>query len=302
LTINGVTTAPWIGRSAPSTPAEWDQTTRDAVAAQRALSTDAIIVPTVELESTHWPNGLQGAVDAARRSVRRDRQTGDPEWMVRLCVRDDWILDPTRRRTLLNQVTDLPDGVGVALHVRWSRRDIIARDDHLDAIAHTVAPLARDDRKVLLCEAGTIGWLAIAWGAWGFTAGTSQSSWHDSTQGMARQPGVPAPPPVEYYFEPALLTRLRRAGHQQICGRAGYQTCSCAFCQQLQPDAGGAWNGLHSMQHALYSLQMLTERVAAATLSDRRVRVRDAVAAAQAQANSLGMTEPPHLAVWLRRL
>jgi hypothetical protein len=302
LTINGIDTASWIGRPAPSTPAEWDQTASEATSAQRALGVDAIIIPTVELESTGWPNGLQGAVDAARRSVLRDRRTGDPEWMVRLCLRDDWILDPTRRRTLLNQVTDLPDDLGVALHVRWARRDIIARDDHLDAVAQTVAALARDDRKVMLCEAGLIGWLAIAWGAWGFTAGTSQSSWHDSTQRMGRQPGVPAPPPVEYYFEPALLTRLRRLAHQQICGRSGYAVCACAFCQQLQPDAGGAWSALLSMQHALYSLQALTERANAPTPTDRRTRVREAVVAAQAQAGHLGMTVPAHLAVWLTHL
>jgi hypothetical protein len=301
-TINGIATASWIGRSAPNSTTEWDRTTQEATAAQRQIGADAIIIPTVELESTHWPNGFQKAVDAARRSFLRDRRTGDPEWMVRLCVRDDWITDAARRRTLLNQVTDLPDELGVALHVRWARRDILARTDCLDAISMTVRPLAADNRKILLCEAGMIGWLSIAWGAWGFTAGTSQASWHDSTQQMGRQPGVPAPPPVEYYFESALLTRLRRAAHLGIASQPSYLTCKCTFCAKLAPNSTGMWNALLSMQHALYNLQVLTEQATDTTLAGRRARVRAAVTSAQSHAASLGIAEPAHLAAWLAYL
>ena len=299
--ISNIPTASWIRRQPPRSSGEWDQTSSEAIQAQRALQTDALVIPTVELQSADWPNGLQRAVDAARRAFRRDHQPRDPDWFARFCVRDDWISQETLRRTLLQQVTDLPDEVGVALHVRWSRRDILTDNAALRALSATVTALADDDRKVLLLEAGLVGWLAIGWGAWGFTAGASQASWHDSTQPMGAQPGVPKPPRVEYYFERGLLTRVRRAEHLKLVGRAGYQACPCSFCGTLNPGGQGGWDHLLAWQHALYTLQVLTEQVAGTTLGARRNNVRNAVAAAATVAGQL-QAAAPHLPIWLSHL
>ncbi len=298
--IGRVAAAPWVGRAQPSTEAEWDVTIAEALADQRTLGVDSLIVPGKTLHQTDFPDGLQDALDAARRS-HKGRLTTDPEWMVRACIDEVWLTNRALRRTLLNQLTDLPDDLGVALHVQWSKG---AHPDGelLQGLKMVVTALASDGRRVLIIESGLVGWLSIGWGAWGFTAGVARSSWHRSTEVVRRNRPAPR---VEWYFERQLLHQLRRSTHQRIAVSPRYQQCICTFCQQLISSGGGAWDASLASQHALHALSVLTDSVAAPQLAERRERIAALLEGARDLAAHLqlrGEARPAHINAWLTHL
>lgn len=297
-TIGSVPAARWIRRAAPSNRAQWDATTDQALDAQRALHVDGLIIPTVDLTAGAFPNGMQRAIDAARRAARGLRQS-DPEAFVRVIVRQEWVEDGSMRRVLLDQLTDLPDALGVALQIRWARRGVLADATTLNSLKGTVRPLVNDGRRVLLVQSGLLGWLALAWGVWGFTAGLSAASWHDTTEQVRRRAGQPSVPRVARYFAAPLLTLLRRDELGGIGAQLG--TCSCTFCARLNPLAGGPWDHLLANQHGLYALAELTHAVRGSR-QGRAGRVRTVIQAAQQAWASTSQREPGHLQAWLDAL
>jgi hypothetical protein len=295
--------ASWIQRSAPRTVADWDLTMDEAFAAQQALGLPGTITPSRHLGPADWPDGVQDSLDAVRRAFAR---YPGQDIFVGLIVDECWILDPALRRTLLNQFTDLPPDLGAAIHVLWSSSDVPNQPAALRAMRTVVVALAQDDRRVLLLEAGLLGWLAVAWGAWGFSAGLSQASWRRSTQQVRRARGQPASR-VARYFESDLLHHVRQATHLRLVHEPGYRACLCGFCAQLNPSTTGPWDHSLAEQHALHSLATLAERVVAPRLSDRHARVRAIVDAAleferSATARLTADSRPLHLPVWRAEL
>ena len=295
--------ASWIQRRAPHTTAEWDQTVDEAVLAQQALGLPGIILPSRQLGPADWPDGVQDALDAARRACVRH---GGNDMLVGLILDERWITDVRLRRTLLNQFTDLPPQLGATIHVHWSSSDVPNQPQTLSALRTVVHALAEDDRRVLLVEAGGLGWLAVAWGAWGFSAGLSQASWRRSTEVVRRAKGQPATR-VPRYFEIDLLHHVRQTTHQRLAREHGYTTCRCAFCAQLSPATTNSWDHNLAEQHALNALAVITERVAAPRLVDRRARVRAIVDAALKFESGVSFrltadSRPLHLPAWRAEL
>jgi hypothetical protein len=293
--------ADWIRRKAPQTAAEWDQTVDDAVAAQFQLGTAGLILPSRLRSQPDWPDGLQSALDAARRATA-GHPTGD--MLVNLIIEEPWILEARLRRTLLNQFTDLPEGLGAAIHIHWSSPERPDQPASLEALRIVVSALANDGRRVLLIESGRLGWLALAWGAWGFTAGLSGASWGRNTAVVRRARGQPATR-IARIFDHNLLHSVRQATQARLLAQNGYHQCMCDFCQQ---QAGrGTWSHDLSEQHGLYSLARLTEHVAAPTLAIRHARVKTIVQNAIAFETGLnfrltGDSRPLHLPAWQAEL
>jgi hypothetical protein len=295
--------APWVARPEPTTSAAWDRTMDEAVAAQQALNLSAIVLPSRVLRTTDWPDGVQDALDGVRRAASRHTGT---EMLGGLLLEEPWITDPRLRRTLLNQFTDLPPEVGAAIHVLWSNSSIASAPSSLAAMRTVVGALASDGRRVLLIETGALGWLSLAWGAWGFTAGLSQASWLRSTARVRRARGQPATP-VPRYFEPVLLHRVRDSVHQRIAQENGYVGCPCEFCIDLRPATAAVWDHRLAEQHALWALTALNEQVSAPRLVDRHSRVRAIVDAAIAFEAGLSFrltrdSRPEHLQAWRAQL
>lgn len=297
-TIGSVPAAPWIRRSPPSSRAQWDATVDEALDGQRQQQVDALIIPTVDLTAGAYPNGLQRAVDAARRAAQRLHRN-DPETLVRLIVRQEWVEDGPMRRVLLDQVTDLPDDLGIALQVRWARRSLLADASTLNSLKGTVRPLVADGRRVLLVQSGLLGWLSLAWGVWGFTAGLSAASWHDTTEQVRRRAGQPSVPRVPRYFAGPLLTVLTRQQLRGVSGQAG--SCGCSFCSQLNPTGTGTWDHRQAGQHGLYALGALTHAVRGSQ-AGRLARIREMIEATQQRWAATNQREPAHLQAWLDAL
>lgn len=292
--------ASWVEGPAPNNRATWDAAIRDSLAEQRNLNVDALSVPGVELSTSGYPNGLQLQTDAIRRAWR-DHVSTDPPWFARFSVHDDWLTDATLRRAALNTLTDLPDGVGISLHVRYGKRAAGFDGPSLTALRDFVRVLADDGRRVLLIQSGIIGWLAIAWGAWGFTAGQSQKSWLDSREEIRRRRGSRSPARLQRYFEPQLLHHVLFADHGRLRRATGYAACSCTFCKDLKT----SFNAHAAAQHDLFTLAELTQRVTASDRAGRRDAVRLIVEEAQKNwANWQGSaslntrSKPTQLATW----
>jgi hypothetical protein len=272
----GAPMAGWVRRSAPGNRAEWDATMGDSLAEQRTLGVDALNAPGVELAAGGYPTELERQIDAIRRAWRA-RLSSDPPWFAQLSLHDDWITNVGMRRFALNQLTDLPDDVGIALHVRFARRDASGDTASLGALRQMVRVLADDGRRVLTVRSGLVGWLSLAWGAWGFTAGMSQGSWLDSREIIRRRAGTRSPARLERYLEPQLLHHVLSADHGRLARQAGHSQCTCAFCGRL----AGGWNPQAAAQHDLYALAELTQQVAVGDRTARRDAVRRIVEDAQ---------------------
>lgn len=292
--------APWVGRKPPTKRAEWDKMIREALEEQRTnLSVDALTTPGADFSPAGYPTGFERQTEGVRR-VWSNRPTTDPAWFAHFSLHDDWLKDDNLRRFALNLLTDLPDPIGIALQIRFSRRDRSADKGTLTGLREMITALADDNRRVLLVKAGGLGWLSLAWGAWGFTAGRSQGSWIDSREKISRRKGQRTPPPLERYFEPQLLHHVLYKDHHLLSSQAGFEQCPCKFCNGM-----GTWNGKQAVQHDLYALSEITQRASGADRTARREAVLECVEDAQSNwakwKGTPGLSPravPTHLPTW----
>jgi hypothetical protein len=295
------TLAPWVGCKPPGNRTEWDKAIREALDEQRTkLQLDALTVPGADFSPVGYPTGLERQIDGIRRAWSK-RPSDDPPWLAHFSLHDDWLKDASLRRFALNLITDLPAAIGIALQVRFSRRDRSTDQNTLVALREMIKALADDNRRVLLVKAGGLGWLSLAWGAWGFTAGRSQGSWVDSREKISRRKGQPTPPPVERYFEPQLLHHVLYPDHHRLAAQTGFKQCPCKFCTGM----GSTWNAKKAAQHDLYALSEVTQKVAGGDRTARREAVLSLVEDAQTNwanwKNTTGLSprsEPGHLSIW----
>lgn len=305
-TSGGVATASWVARPEPTNNATWDVAVAEAAAAQRTLGVDAIMTPAPEIHGAHGRAELQKPLEAARRGFR-NRLPTDPPWFARLTLRDEWLVDKRLRTPLLNEISNLPDDLGVALHVRWRKDKPETDEDLLGGLKHVALALAGDDRPLLLLQSGLVGWLSLAWNVAAFSAGLSNASWVDCwSGGGGAKPGQPKPPNIKWYFEPALLRRFRDDEHDDLAAQAAYQACTCRFCAALA--SGAAWVPA-AQQHGLYTLGQLTSTVAAAPAAQRRQAVETVIRQAESEWKKVvpraplsPSPRPVHLQTWLRVL
>lgn len=304
--IGRVDAAPWLQRATPTTDAQWNRAINEAIHEQRALGpVRALTTPTLEFQGGYARSEIRRLLDASRRAYRV-RQAADPPWFVRLTVHDPWLLDQRLRLDLLNEIANLPDDLGVALQVRWGRRDAADDVDALAGLKEFAQTLDRDDRPLLLLHAGVVGWLALAWGARGLSAGLSRRSWLDSTVEIKQRKGQPRAPKVNRYFDLNLLEQFVDRDFWRLRATAGYKACSCAFCVALA--TGSSWEPAAS-QHALYALNELANSVWRPTTRARRDAVISTVRAAEAYWSTIvpaaklsPQPRPTRLQKWLQAL
>jgi hypothetical protein len=304
-TIGRVNAASWIARPEPTSVHAWDQTVDEAAAAQRSLGLDAITTPAPELLGAHGVNELRASLDAARRGFGK-RPANDPPWFARLTVHDEWLVKSSSRTALLNELSNLPEDLGVALHVRWRKTNPETDADLLQGLKTFALALAGDDRALLVLRSGIVGWLSLAWNVNALSAGLSLASWADSWRGGGgAKPNQPKPPNIKWFFESMLLRRFRKDEHDSLALQSNYLACACLYCSALQ--AGATWSPTAG-QHALYALAELTNQIAAVPAGQRRQKVIDIVQKAEADWKQIvppGLSsgqKPAHLQTWLQVL
>lgn len=133
---------------------------------------------------------------------------------------------------------------------------------YLAGLREVVEACAVNSIRIFLPSSGWLGWLAMGWGAWGFSGGMAAGSWVD------RLP-TPMTPPQQRplpYFEPQLLRNVPWRIHQQLMNESGYQPCACPDCAQMGASHDLPLAKRHQIRHASEEAAALT----AVSVADRR--------------------------------
>lgn len=98
---------------------------------------------------------------------------------------------------------------------------------------------------LMLPHAGWLGWLAMTWGAWGFSGGLAGNSWGDREHGLPMtSPDEPSNP----YFEPQLLKTVKWRVHEELKAAEDYEVCACPECTAM----GDAYDSNAAKRHQIW--------------------------------------------------
>jgi hypothetical protein len=136
---------------------------------------------------------------------------------------------------------------------------------YLNGMRDLLQALSANGINVLLPNAGWLGWLAMAWGAFGFSAGMAAGTWADREPGPMTRPDEPARP----YFEPQILRTVRWHVHEELASDSNYQYCTCPDCHAM----GGTYHAALAKRHQLRLAHEAAARLAPVAPPLRRAAV-----------------------------
>jgi hypothetical protein len=171
--------------------------------------------------------------------------------------------------TMLASATD-----GVVF--RGEHQQLAPVDDrrYLAGLRELVTAGASNGIRIFLPNTGWLGWLAMGWGAWGFSGGMAASTWVDRKPGPMTRPQRPAEP----YFERQLLRAVPWRVHEQLVNEPSYRQCTCAECVGMGTTHDSALAKRHQMRHANAEGAALTALPPAQRLAHVRAELDQAIA------------------------
>ncbi len=242
---------PWLALSPrPATQTQWEQWVQAALDHQlsptlrRSASPPSFVVTASPLiEAARGAIELYTVMDAAVAVRSRQPSPGDC-WLGvtvdRVYVRENPHLTRLANAMLAANV----DG----FVFRASQSQLAPVDDarYLAGLREIVEMCADNGIRVFLPNSGWVGWLAMAWGAWGFSGGMAAGTWVDRIPGPMTRPQRPSEP----YFEYQLLRSLPWRVHEQLRGDPSYVSCRCVDCQQMGNTHDSALAKRHQIRDA----------------------------------------------------
>ena len=279
---------------------------RRVVNTQRAAGANLMMTPGVSLD----PSAPADSIHRAERELYDllDNLGEDELPIWNLSIGSIWLVDEGLRNQLLAELVDREEISTWHVRVYWP---LIKRTygQTLDArvlagYKELATTAAREEKVLLLPNSGVTGWMAMAWGASGYGAGSSSA-----TQAWAAHPRIAARKGVERstvnrYFSRPLLHTITVETHDALIEGLGeniYPVCGCQFCQEQAQDA--TWRKELAAQHAAFSFGDMAG--SALTAPDRSAHIRGVIRRATEllgavpDAYSLAPTESPeHLDVW----
>ncbi len=237
---------PWLATTPrPDDQAGWEAWMNDALEHQRnrpnAAPPDVLITPCPIITAAAGQDELYSVMDAAQAVA----DAADEECWLGVNVDRTYIREETHLTRLGDTLVDAAPP-GVVLRAFHGELPPVTDRAYLLGLRDLVEALAENGTRVFLPQAGWLGWLAMAWGAWGFSGGMAAGTWHDREPGPMTRPDEPSEP----YFEPQLLRGVRWRVRQELAGEAGYQPCDCADCAAMG-DTFDLWHAKrHQMRHA----------------------------------------------------
>jgi hypothetical protein len=294
---------PWLAQTPPpTTQPQWEQWMQQGLDHQlsarlcgNAGPPSFVITPSPTMDATR-PAELNTVLDAA--TEVRSRVSGHDCWLD-VTVDRAYLREERHRTRLLNAIVQTGAN---AIVFRSPHLELAPVQDrqYLDGLREVVEACDANGIHIFLPSSGWLGWLAMGWGAWGFSGGMAAGSWNDRLPGPMTRPQQPSLP----YFEPQLLRAVPWRIHEQLVNEAGYQPCSCADCLQMGNAHDPALAKRHQIRHASQETAALTavpvaqrRRLVADRLDDA-IRFRDSLSALVAA------RIPPtdHLNRWRTRL
>jgi hypothetical protein len=221
-----------------------------------------LVTPSPQLTAATGTAELYAVLDAAE--AARVDVAGDRECWLGIAVDRDYLRLDAR-------LTELADAVvtagfpGVVFRCFQTELPPIGDRRLLGGLRDLVEGCASGDIGVFLPNAGWVGWLALAWGATGYSAGLTKGSWFDRMPTPMRNPGR-----REYIFEGQLLRHESWAIHQQLAADPGYEDCSCRSCRAMQ----GAYDADNAAVHQIRVAHAWTSELRGLNLVARRRAIR----------------------------
>lgn len=232
-----------------------------------------LVTPSPQLTAATGTAELYAVIDAA--DGARDEIAGDRECWLGIVIDRDYLRHDAR-------LTELADAAVTAgfpgVVVRCFQTELPPVGDHrlLGGLRELVEGCAGGDVGVFLPNAGWVGWLALAWGAAGYSGGLSKGSWYDRTPTPMTNPGR-----RENIFETQLLRHVSWPIHQQLLDEPNFEECSCRSCQAMHGVYSPDYANVHQIRVAhlwsaeLHGLNLVGRRRAIRGRLEDAVEFRD---------------------------
>lgn len=242
---------PWLVQAPPPTAqSEWEAWMDEALAHQLSPSLCGsaqppafVITASPQLQAANGTSELYSVMDAAA-AVASRVASGTDCWLG-VAVDRTYIREPLHLTRLLNAVlaTGLSGMVFRASHAQLAPVDDLA---YLRGLREVVQACEQNEIRIFLPNSGWLGWLAMGWGAWGFSGGMAAGTWVDREPGPMNQPDQPANP----FFEHQLMRTVRWNVHQQLVAEPSYLGCGCPDCVAMSGQHDLLMAKRHQMRHA----------------------------------------------------
>lgn len=242
---------PWLVASPrPATQTHWENWMQEALdhqqsAALRGSAPPPSFVMTASpvIEAARGQLELYAVMDAAV-AVRARQPAGTDCWQG-VTVDRTYIREQPHLTRLLNAM--LAAGAdGFVVRSSHSQLPPVNDARYLEGLRELVRACANNNIRVFLPNTGWLGWLAMAWGAWGFSGGMAAGTWVDRVPGPITRPDQPSLP----YFESQLLRTVKWRVHEQLRNDPSYVPCTCPDCQQMGNTHDSALAKRHQLRWA----------------------------------------------------
>ena len=239
---------PWLDSSytRPTTTAAWRTWMRLSLDHQlsagfhgSAPAPAIIVTPSPYLQATAHAQELYGVLDAAL--DERDATAGGHECWIGVTVDREFLRTEAHLTRLANAIVSL-NVPGIVFRSFQSELAPLSDRRFLEGMREVVSACASNGIAVLLPNDGWTGWLAMSWGAHGFSGGFTKSSWYDRTPGPLANV-----PRYERIFETQLLRHVRWEAHEELTLQSGYTPCWCDSCRAM----AGTWDADEAGRHQI---------------------------------------------------
>jgi hypothetical protein len=285
--------------------AEWVAQVLDA---QRSVGATLLLTPGVWADPSTPADAIAVArqhVDWARNNVQADQHVA-----VNIMVTSPWLTTAALRERLLNELMDIDEDV-VYLKVRWP---LLAQPYGqlldaalLDGYGEIANVFEENDKVLLLPNTGLTGWLALAWGAHGFSTGIGTGERAFADKRVIRIPrSRPRPIPTPRTFVPAIMHVTDFPTATLLDGLPNARPCQCPFCRRMRRNGqfDKALAGGHYLRRVGDATAALGIGEGGRRVAARRIvrRARMFAAAATRTVPLVEGNDPRHLADWAARL
>lgn len=260
------------------------------------------------------PASPQQAMTAMRQHADWARQQLQPDehLAVNVTLPAAWLSNQRLLSLLLDEVVDMSELV-FYMRVRWPLMpqpygqliDASVLDGYIE-VANTFED---SDKTLILPNTSLTGWVALAWGAHGFSTGVGggERAFADTRAIRIKRTG-PRPAPITRTFATPILHTTDTTTAARLDALPNARACTCRYCVALRRLPAGQHDKALAGGHFLRAAGDLTAAVAR-NRRGRRSAARSAVASARRTvlraANSVPLTdanEPRHLSLWADRL
>jgi hypothetical protein len=261
---------PWLAQQPrPSETNVWEAWMEEAINHQLAIdlcgagpTPSFTITPSPIMTADAGAAELYVILDAA--SDVRARRNSEP-WLG-ICVDRAYLRSNPHRTRLCNAVVST-SASGVVFRAFHNQLPPVTDRAYLEGLRELSFAASAGDVKLLLPNAGWLGWLAMAWGSWGFSGGLAAASWGDREPGPMNSPDEPSNP----YFEPQLMRTVRWRNHLELVNSEGYEPCSCPECRIMGMNT---YDASRAKRHQMWWANEEGAGLVPLSLGQRRTAVR----------------------------